>query len=545
MIVLMDMEWITNDRGHICPTQIAAQRVTDQWFCLDSFFARMCPRDSTFYQWDHVAFSGGKASDFMYAKKGTQVLNNLLNWLLPDDIICFWHPEGLDTFKRCCKIIIKQEIRQETLVLREYLLPFLAGKGIRSYTPYDIARELYIKAAMPKHHAKNDVAVIQSILQMVRYKAKKLRLPPPQANEEVAIAKDQVEIDPAELPFQQEVDTGLFHVRGCVMIPEDAELLGFKRVKYFKRKSAKYCPKCMRENVNYAFRNRNKQVVESTEYHYIYEDGSKVFHRRDCGLVLGTHHEIRGCIYYDSAVATGRRPCKCCNPSPDNWVKIKRKSGGTNFSPRVVNRPLNAEELRALERFQRARDERNSRADDSFTSEVERNDFYTLTQPRFAFWAAAGFATFHTRDCTKLRNLSGLVGFPSCQCAKIAGYTPCKCCRPNKKQDMVYSIPITSRNRGEENIADIKKLCRDVKFRFYQAGNELNIETPCSKWKIDARMKPYVIYHSYNKAVTNAGDYHRQPRMFLSLLDIFEYIHRHDCREDHTDYLPTLNKEAM
>ena len=57
---------------------------------------------------------------------------------------------------------------------------------------------------------------------------------------------------------------------------------------------------------------------------------------------------------------------------------------------------------------------------------------------------------------------------------------------------MVYSIPITSRNRGEEDVADIKKLCRDVKFRFYQAGNELNIETPCSKWKIDARMKPQV-----------------------------------------------------
>lgn len=67
MFVLMDMEWIINDRGHICPTQIAALRVTDQWISRDSFYERMRPRDSSFYQWDHVAYSGGKASDFMYA----------------------------------------------------------------------------------------------------------------------------------------------------------------------------------------------------------------------------------------------------------------------------------------------------------------------------------------------------------------------------------------------------------------------------------------------------------------------------------------------
>ena len=122
---------------------------------------------------------------------------------------------------------------------------------------------------------------------------------------------------------------------------------------------------------------------------------------------------------------------------------------------------------------------------------------------------------------------------------------PCKCCRPSSKQDMIFSIPITSRNRGDENIAEIKKLCHDVKFRFYQAGNELNIETPCGKWKIDARMRPYVIHHSHNQSVSKASDYHRQPRMFLSLLDVFEYIHRHDCREEHADYLPALNEEAM
>ena len=110
---------------------------------------------------------------------------------------------------------------------------------------------------------------------------------------------------------------------------------------------------------------------------------------------------------------------------------------------------------------------------------------------------------------------------------------------------MIYSIPITSRNRGEEDIADIKKLCKEVKFGFYQASNELIIETPCAKWKIDARMKPYVIFHSNGKSVTKASDYHRQPRMFLSLQDVFEYIHRHDRREEHADRLAALDLEAI
>ena len=44
MFVLMDMEWIINDRGHICPILIAALRVTDQWISRDSFYERMRPK---------------------------------------------------------------------------------------------------------------------------------------------------------------------------------------------------------------------------------------------------------------------------------------------------------------------------------------------------------------------------------------------------------------------------------------------------------------------------------------------------------------------
>lgn len=45
MFVLMDIEWIENRIHHICPTQIAAMRVDEQWHCLDLFYSRIRDRN--------------------------------------------------------------------------------------------------------------------------------------------------------------------------------------------------------------------------------------------------------------------------------------------------------------------------------------------------------------------------------------------------------------------------------------------------------------------------------------------------------------------
>lgn len=48
MFVLMDMEWIINDRGHICPILIAALRVTDQWISREIFSSECAPETALF-----------------------------------------------------------------------------------------------------------------------------------------------------------------------------------------------------------------------------------------------------------------------------------------------------------------------------------------------------------------------------------------------------------------------------------------------------------------------------------------------------------------
>ena len=65
MYILLDTEWLTNEQRHICPTQIAALRVTNKWVGRDLFYSRICPRDSSFYDWNSIAYSGGDASDFL------------------------------------------------------------------------------------------------------------------------------------------------------------------------------------------------------------------------------------------------------------------------------------------------------------------------------------------------------------------------------------------------------------------------------------------------------------------------------------------------
>ena len=55
------------------------------------------------------------------------------------------------------------------------------------------------------------------------------------------------------------------------------------------------------------------------------------------------------------------------------------------------------------------------------------------------------------------------------------------------------------------------------------------METPVGKWKINTASRPYILHH-INLVVTPNCEhgYHRQPRIFLSLEDAFNYIHRHD-----------------
>lgn len=159
----------------------------------------------------------------------------------------------------------------------------------------------------------------------------------------------------------------------------------------------------------------------------------------------------------------------------------------------------------------------------------KREDFYTLTQPRFAFFRAAWFQTFHKRSCQKLHGLNHITGFSCYKDAVRGGYTPCKFCKPTAKLDIDCAIPITNQKRTGESSHDLEVLCHDQGYPYEQDGQFFCFSTPAGKWKIDLSSTPYIVYHiNLTRTPGNDWNYHRQPRLFLSLLDAFDYILRHD-----------------
>lgn len=522
MFVLMDIEWVTNRMNHISPTQIAALRVDDSWNATERFYARIRPKDATFHLWNHMAYTGGQPSDFLFARGIFQALTDLKAWLREDDTICFWTRDSMNILKSVYNLILKEKVPQRMIALIDYVFPYLSERK----DAYQICSAMGNQASGPKHQAENDVQAIRQALACMQYPASLLAGAPPTAPD-IGNVRLPITVDKAQFPYQFDVCNEVFHKKGCGEIPAGTVLTGHPNLKYLFRKKLKPCPACMRNDMRKFSRERNMDIINRSQYRFVFAESSDVFHRRDCGLILSTTSEIKGSHYYCACEKTGRRPCKVCNPTDGNWYSPIRKPSQVQ-PPEVVLRSMTASEQNALTRFQKAQNERYAREHDAFESKTERDDFYTLTQPRFAFWAAAGYANFHTRDCRKLQGLTNLKGFSRYKDAVRSGHTPCKCCKPTAKMDIVCSLPITSRKRSDESIKDLQALCQEYHYPSSFENGEFSFSTPVGKWKIDTTSRPYIIYHINLIRTPYTSFYHRQPRMFLSMLDCMAYVRRHD-----------------
>ncbi len=246
-------------------------------------------------------------------------------------------------------------------------------------------------------------------------------------------------------------------------------------------------------------------------------------------------------MHYVDGISTGLRPCRCCKPSIEDEkianqnpittepIIYKRKTKKQSTEEKHPYRCLNLQEQRAVGRHRRAQLERSQFINDSNLTMEQRKDKYILTQPRFAFWAADGYRTFHLRNCKKLTGLNGLKGFSRFDEARSAGFIPCRCCKPSDKHDMVLSLPIYSREYREDTVQGLKELCFRNEYICKGDGDWMIIETPVGIWRTHTGQSPYRLEH-INLIVdpNNRVCFHRQPKLFLSLRDIYYYIKRHD-----------------
>ena len=273
-------------------------------------------------------------------------------------------------------------------------------------------------------------------------------------------------------------------------------------------------------------------MIERSEYTYIYAVGGSVFHHHDCGL-LHNATQVQGTVKFLTAIEKGLRPCKVCNPTAEDQL-LPIKKNVPLIKPKAKRVPkasydgLTRHEIAAVARQEQSRIERFSHTDVSSMTPQQKKDFYTLTQPRLGFFAAQGYLNFHTRNCARLNGCSGIRGFDTFAHAKRAGFTPCKHCKPTDKQDLILSIPIESRVRTDETIADLATLCEQYGYAYRIKGTEFHLETSVGKWIIHTDVRPVTLEHINLAQKPFCEVYHKQHRIFLSLLDSVRYIHRHD-----------------
>ena len=547
-MVIMDFEWIENSRHEVCPTQLSALRVDPQWAVVDRFNARIKPFNPFFYQWNHVAFSGGEPRDFLYGESVDDAFERFFDWLKDSDSLCWWIDEPASLFSKFAEMILKHKMEQDLYIASPIVKRLFINKEKATGSPYKLLQKLNVERPSPEHCSANDVEAIRLVFQHLNVDIVWLYagyIPTPYntnaINPTKPVHKSAYLYDPKR---------NLLHVPSCKRT-EKAELLhGYDSLSSCIKHRYLPCACCKNEYWEESAK-RVQAVLDHSEYNYVYEKGSKVFHRPSCVHVKRIPYmDILGCVRYDTAIRKGLRPCGFCKPAnlgiqenlsiryiPKSTKKAHRKVelppkdyGNANKEEAhwKTTRRLTMDERKALLRHEQAVKERRSTDYSSMTTE-QRKDASVLTQPGFAFWAATGYSTFHVRKCVKLNHVSDLRGFARYQDAISAGLRPCKMCKPSNKDDLIVSVPFQQQARGKEDPSILTNLCERYGFQHLYKAPEYFIETPVGKWRLITNTVPVDVFHiNLVKTPDNRTNYHKQHRLFLSLTDTFDYIRRHD-----------------
>ncbi|NLC78683.1 MAG: hypothetical protein GX683_03030, partial [Ruminococcaceae bacterium] len=169
MIVLVDIAWITNEKREICPTQVAAIRNDEGWNSVDSFFSRIKPKNESFHDWSHIAYSGGKPKDFTNAQSAAFVLLRFLSWLSADDLLCWWNEVPREIFLRVVDTLLQKKPRQRSVMLKEHISKSLPNLYVKIQNPYCFASALELDVPTNIHGAFNYVTVMQAVLSALNY----------------------------------------------------------------------------------------------------------------------------------------------------------------------------------------------------------------------------------------------------------------------------------------------------------------------------------------------------------------------------------------
>ena len=261
---------------------------------------------------------------------------------------------------------------------------------------------------------------------------------------------------------------------------------------------------------------------------YLLDLNQRVIHRADCSYApFGSSAQF--VVSLEKYLFHGYTACDCIGNvtlNREKYLRAESDGAGNKEEQRVDIQSIAKTSRKAISRQRQAQSERLSFVENGELTEQEKNDLYTLTQPRFMFFSAKGYSSFHLRACSKLVG-DHITGYATFADAMRSNHIPCKVCRPSNKHDANISIPIGSTIRESEKTEDLIAMCRAYQYDYSFENCYFCIDTLAGKWRINMLRYPITVDH-VNLLKGNGKEYHRQPRQFLSLQDAILYIHRHD-----------------
>lgn len=516
-MVLIDIEWVKNKNGDSCLSQIAAIKATSNWDVIDRYATIVKPLNASFTNWSQIGFTGWKPQDFLQAIPSQRAIQNFAKWIETETCFLFWDSESSEIFRSIFESVLKDKNSLNHVIINPYVAYVLSDYKVYKMNQYQVANRLDIPSGRLQHNAINDVDTFLSVLKTIKVDVSLFDEPAPAI--EKTVVETTSESKPVELlPYQIDTDEKVLHKAGCPLLVIEHHRKGYRSIDECLRKQIKACPECIADELYNARRNYNERYLSRSKKNYVYLPGSVVFHRPDCSRVLSAPN-INTLNTYKRCIEKGMQPCPKCKPEPEY----------TQMDAETYESRLTQDEQSALARHRQINLEREAALQSGFGSDTERNDMFTLTQPEYSFWAGKGYKTFHIRSCSKLSDARNLIGFKKFRDAIKARYTPCKYCKPSPEHNVVVSIPYQNTRREDDSIEILKELCLQNGLIFKQGKTVFEIITSVGLWKIEIYSMPIQVHHlSLKHKHGQALHYHKQPRVFLSYKDVFDYILRHD-----------------
>ena len=534
MLVLIHLEWLNSPGVDAYPTQLAALRVDAHWNVINRFETLIFqPEEPT--SWKHEAYGGIDAKQYHRAPDLYQAGESFRQWLQPEDVCCWWSPSTGSVLYDYLHFSWKN-----SHAIGERFIQIVMDRQANRGTPYRLAQQRGFLCQHPMHVAVNEVETVRRLLMKTRIDQALLlakRLPDTEKLQAMRLK---------QLPYWYETSTSMVHsvrCKRCTPAEESRRSAGFDLT---LRHHTPVCSCCQKE-YHQAVLAYNAETMGEADCLYVYSPDSEVFHTADCRIARRICRSVLVAeASYKHCKATGRRRCQVCHPRkvklphPINQTRpamtsfprpvpppVKEELSAVEKSTSVEDGHLTKDAQLALKRYRQARAES---IPEKPLSPAEQADWRTLTQSTYAFFAAKGYSNFHMRDCPRLRGLTGIRGFSTFQQATACSLTPCRQCRPTAKKNLSVAIPVTSRVRATETSQVLDILCKKAKYAHTYEPPYYYITTPIGKWCFKTDERPIYLHHINLMRSTMEGEYHLQPRMFMSLQDTFEYIRRHDER---------------